>query len=148
MSSPAAVWRPVVTEILRNASGPASQVGCADTRPEHAASARCGARIFHHASGARAIRRSAGVRERRHARSVTGADRPARRGAAIRADNRGVGPEVVTAPQILGIVTAVERRGVTVDLSTLRQRALAIFTAARSFGAAAWWYALRAWPRA
>jgi hypothetical protein len=55
---------------------------------------------------------------------------------------------VVTAPQILGIVMAVERRGVTVDLSTLRQRALATFTAARSFGAAAWWYALRAWPRA
>ncbi|HEY7541950.1 MAG TPA: S24/S26 family peptidase [Methylomirabilota bacterium] len=68
------------------------------------------------------------------------------RGAALltRADHRGGGPEVVSGPQIVGIVAAFERRGVTVDLFTLRQRALAIFMAARSFGAATWWYVLQA----
>jgi hypothetical protein len=147
MSSPAAVWRPVVTEILRERLGAGEPVWL----PIRGRSMRpllgAGARIFvtppvrarfgdllaYESEGTLVCHRVIG-----------------RRGAALltRADNRGVGPEVVAAPQILGIVTAFERRGVTVDLSTLRQRALAIFTAARSFGAAAWWYALRAWPRA
>ena len=130
MSSPAAVWRPVVTEILRERLGAGESVWL----PIRGRSMRpllgAGARIFvtpplrarfgdllaYESEGTLVCHRVIG-----------------RRGAALltRADNRGVGPEVVTAPQILGIVTAFERRGVTVDLSTLRHRALAIFTAAR-----------------
>src|SRR5258705_11342492 len=53
----------------------------ADTRPEHASSARCGRADLRHASGARAIRRSARVRERGHPR-VSPRDRPAWRRAA------------------------------------------------------------------
>jgi hypothetical protein len=74
-----------------------------------------------------------------------------RRGAALltRADHRGAGPEVVTAPQIVGVVAAFERGGVTVDLLTLRRRALAIIAAARSFAAAVCLAVQRrAWPRA
>jgi hypothetical protein len=73
-----------------------------------------------------------------------------RRGAAVltRADHRAAGPEVVTRPQILGVVSAVERRGVIVDLSAPRQRARAALAVARSFVAAAYTAARRrAWPR-
>jgi hypothetical protein len=68
-----------------------------------------------------------------------------RRGTALlaRADRRGAGPETVTASQVVGVVAALERGGVTVDLSTPRQRALAIVAAARSFAGAASLYARR-----
>jgi hypothetical protein len=55
----------------------------------------------------------------------------------------------VTPAQIVGVVAAFERHGVTVDLSTLRQRALALVAAARSLAVAAGRAARRrAWPRA
>jgi len=148
MSSPAAVWRPAVTEILRERLGAGEPVWL----PVHGRSMRpllgAGARIFvtpparvrfgdllaYESEGALICHRVIG-----------------RRGAALltRADNRGAGPEVVAPSQIVGIVAAFERRGVTVDLSTVRHRALAIFAAARSFAAAAGLAARRrAWPRA
>jgi hypothetical protein len=73
-----------------------------------------------------------------------------RRGGALlaRADHRGAGPDVVARTQVLGVVSALERRGVTVDLATPRQRALATLAAARSFAAATWSAVRRrAWPR-
>lgn len=148
MSSSAAVWRPVVTEILRERLG----AGESFWLPIRGRSMRpllgSGARIFvtpagrvrfgdllaYESEGALVCHRVIG-----------------RRGAALltRADHRGVGPELVTLPQVVGIVTAFERRGVTVDLRTGRQRTLATLMAARSFAAAAWLYARRqAWPRA
>jgi hypothetical protein len=142
MSSPAAVWRPVVTEILRERLGAGESVWLpirgGSMRPLLGVGARIlvtppgrarfGALLAYESEGTLVCHRVIG-----------------RRGAALltRADHRGVGPEVVTEAQIVGIVAAFERRGVIVDLSTLRQRALAIFMAARSFGAAAWWYALQ-----
>ena len=148
MSSPAAVWRPVVTEILRERLGAGESMWL----PIRGRSMRpllgSGARIFvtpparvrfgdllaYECEGALVCHRVIG-----------------RRGAALltRADHRGAGPEVVTAPQIVGVVAAFERGGVTVDLLTRRRRALAIIAAARSFAAAAGLAVRRrAWPRA
>jgi hypothetical protein len=148
MSSSAVVWRPLVTEILRERLGSGDSVWLPvrgrSMRPLLGAGARIlvtpparvrfGDLLAYESDGALICHRVIG-----------------RRGAALltRADNRGAGPEVVTEPQIVGIVTAFERRGVTVELSTLCQRALATFAAARSFGAAAGRAVLRrAWPRA
>jgi hypothetical protein len=143
MSSPAAVWRPVVTEILRERVGAGESVwlptrGCS-MRPQLGAGARIfvtlparvrfGDLLAYESEGMLVCHRVIG-----------------RRGAGwlARADHRGAGPEVVTRAQIVGIVAAFEQRGVTVDLSTHRQRALATCVAARSFAAAAWRYALQA----
>jgi len=148
MASPAAVWRPVVTEILRDRLGAGESIWL----PIRGRSMRpllgSGARIFvmpparvrfgdllaYECEGALVCHRVIG-----------------RRGAALltRADHRGAGAEVVTAPQIVGVVAAFERDGVTVDLSTLRRRAHAILAAARSFAAAAWLATRRrVWQRA
>jgi hypothetical protein len=55
---------------------------------------------------------------------------------------------VVAPGQVLGVVAAVERDGVTVDLSTFRQRARAMLAAMRSFAVAAWLAVRRlAWRR-
>ena len=72
------------------------------------------------------------------------------RGAAMltRADHRGAGPEIVTAAQIVGVVAAFERGGVTVGLLTFRRRTLATLAAVRSFAAAAWPAMRRRWQRA
>jgi len=149
MSSPAAVWRPAVTEILRERLGAGESVWL----PVRGRSMRpllgAGARIFVTPPGrfrfgdllAYETEGGALVCHR-----VIG-----RRGAALlaRADHQGAGPEVVRRSQIVGIVAAFERRGVAVDLSTLRQRALAMFAAARSLAAAAGLAARRpAWLRA
>jgi hypothetical protein len=148
MSSLATVWRPAVIEILRERLG----AGQAVWLPVRGGSMRSllgtGARIL--------IRPAARVRfgdllayECEGAlicHRVIG-----RRGGALltRADHRGAGPEEVTPAQIVGVVAALERRGGTVDLSTLRQRALAMVAAARSFAVAAGRAARRrAWPRA
>ena len=148
MSSPAAVWRPVVTEILRERLGAGESVWLpvrgGSMRPllgsgarifvTRAARARFGDLLAYESQGALVCHRVIG-----------------RRGPALltRADHRAAGPEVVTQPQIVGIVAAFERRGVIVDLSTLRERALATFAAARSFAAAACLAARRrAWPLA
>lgn len=143
MSSTAAVWRPVVTEILRERLGAGESVWL----PIRGRSMRpllgAGARIFVTPPG----RARFGDLLAYELEGTLVCHRViGRRGAALltRADNRGGGPEVVTGPQILGIVTACERGGATVDLSTFRQRALATLRAARSLGAAAWWYALQA----
>jgi Peptidase S24-like len=146
MASPAAVWRPVVTEILRERLDAGESVWL----PVRGRSMRpllgSGSRIFvtppaqvrfgdllaYEWGGALVCHRMIG-----------------RRGPALlaRADHQGAGPEVVAASQVVGVVTAFERDGVTVDLLTLRQRALATFAAARSFAAAACVAARRrAWP--
>ena len=148
MSSPAAVWRPVVTEVLRERVGAGESIWL----PIRGRSMRPllgqGARIF--------VTPPARVRfgdllayEREGAlvcHRVIG-----RRGAArlTRADHHGAGPEVVAAAQIVGVVAAFERDGVAVDLFTPRRRVLATLAAARSLAAAAC-LALRrrAWPRA
>jgi peptidase S24-like protein len=148
MSIPAAVWRPVVIEILRERLGAGESVWL----PVRGRSMRpllgAGARIFvtpaarvrfgdllaYESEGALVCHRVIG---RRSAAWLT------------RADHRGAGPEVVATTQIVGVVAAFERGGVSVELSTLRQRALATFGAARSFAAAACLAARRrAWPRA
>ena len=148
MASPAAVWRPVVTEILRERLGAGDSVWLPvrgrSMRPLLGSDARIfvtpparvrfGDLLAYECEGAIVCHRVIG-----------------RRGAALltRADHRGAGPEVVTEAQVVGIVAAFERGGVTVDLFTLRQRALATFAAVRSFGAAAWSAARRrAWPLA
>jgi len=143
MASLAAVWRPVVTEILRERLDAGESVWL----PVRGRSMRpllgSGSRIFvtpparvrfgdllaYECGGALVCHRVIG-----------------RRGAALltRADHRGAGPEVVRESQVVGIVAAFECGGATVDLFTLRQRALATFAAARSFAAAAWWCAQQA----
>jgi hypothetical protein len=143
MSSPAAVWRPLVTEILRERLGAGESIWL----PIRGRSMRpllgAGARIF----VAPPVRVRFGDLLADESEGALVCHRViGRRGAALltRADHRGAGPEVVTRPQIVGVVPAFERGGVTVDLVTARQRALATLTAARSFAAAAWWYALQA----
>jgi hypothetical protein len=144
MVSLAAVWRPVVTEILRERLdagepiwlpvrgrsmrpllGPGSRIFVIP-----AGRVRFGDLLAYECGGAIVCHRVIG-----------------RRGAALltRADHRGAGPEVVREPQIVGVVASFERDGVTVELSTLGQRARAILAAARSFAAAA---RQAAWRRA
>ena len=136
MASPAAVWRPVVTEILRGRLdagepvwlpvrgrsmrpllGPGSRIFVIP-----AGRVRFGDLLAYECGGAIVCHRAIG-----------------RRGAALltRADHRGAGPEVVRASQIIGVVAAFERDGVTVELFTLGQRVRAVLAAARSFAAAA-----------
>jgi len=148
MSSPAAVWRPAVTEIVRERLGAGEPVWLPvrgrSMRPLLGAGARIlvtppararfGDLLAYECEGALVCHRVIG-----------------RRGATLltRADHRGAGPEAVTPSQIVGVVAAFERRGATVDLSAPRQRALAILAASRSFLAAAGRAARRrAWPRA
>ena len=147
MASLAAVWRPVVTEILRERLDAGESIWLPirgrSMRPLLGRGARIlvtprsrprfGDLLAYECEGALVCHRVIG-----------------RRGAALltRADHRGVGPEIVTASQIVGIVAAFERGGVTVDLLTLRRRALAILAAARSFAAAAWPAVRRRWQRA
>ena len=148
MSSLATVWRPAVTEILRERLSAGDAVWLPvrgrSMRPllgagarilvTPAARVRFGDLLAYECEGALICHRVIG-----------------RRGGAwlTRADHRGAGPEEVTPAQIVGVVAAFERRGVTVDLSTLRQRALALVAAARSLAVAAGRAARRrAWPRA
>ena len=147
MASPAAVWRPVVTEILRERLDAGESIWLPirgrSMRPllgrgarilvTPRANARFGDLLAYECEGGLVCHRVIG-----------------RRGASLltRADHRGAGPEIVTAPQIVGVVAAFERGGVIVDLLTLRRRALATLTAARSFAAAAWPAVRRRWQRA
>ena len=117
MSSSAAIWRPIVTEILRERLGAGESIWLPirgrSMRPllrsgalilvAPAARVRFGDVLAYESEGTLVCHRVIG-----------------RRGAALltRADHRAVGPELVTLPQIVGIVTAFERRGVTVDLRT------------------------------
>ena len=69
------------------------------------------------------------------------------RGLALltRADHRGAEAERVLPAQVVGVVVALEREGVVVDLTTRTRRALALVAAARSIGAAGWARARRLW---
>jgi hypothetical protein len=73
-----------------------------------------------------------------------------RRGASLmtRADHRGAGPELVRSEQILGVVTALEQDGAVVALEQPVWRARAVARATRSLAAAAWATAYRrVWRR-
>lgn len=149
MSSPAAVWRPAVTEILRERLGAGDSVWL----PVRGRSMRplltAGARIF--VAPPDRVRFGDLLAYETDGGTLVCHRVIGWRGAALltRADHQGAGPEVVRRSQIVGVVAAFERHGVTVDLSTLRQRALAIFAAARSFAVAARLAARRgAWLRA
>jgi hypothetical protein len=142
-----AAWRPVVNDILRTRLGAGEHVWLpvrgssmlplltrgTRIRVAPAARVRFGDLLAYECEGSVVCHRVIG-----------------RRGGTLlaRADHRGAGPDVVTRSQVLGVVSALERRGVTVDLATPRQRALATLAAARSFAAAAWSAVRRrAWPR-
>jgi hypothetical protein len=143
-----AVWRPLVTEIVReriDAGEPTwLPVRGRSMRPlltsrsrilvAPAARARFGDLLAYECEGAIVCHRVIG-----------------RRGAHLmtRADHRGAGPEVVRPDQILGVVTAFELGGAGVDLTQPARRAQAVVKAGRSLGAAALAAARRrAWRRA
>jgi len=66
-----------------------------------------------------------------------------------RADHSGAEPELVRRDQILGVVTALEHDGAVTHLTRPAYRARAVVKAARSLGAATWATARRrAWRRA
>jgi len=137
MAVVAAVWRPLVTEILReriDAGEPTwLPVRGRSMRPlltsgsrilvMPAARVRFGDLLAYECEGTVVCHRVIG-----------------RRGAHLmtRADHRGSGPEHVQLAQILGVVTALERDGAVVDLTRPARRAQAVAKAARSLGAAAW----------
>jgi peptidase S24-like protein len=148
MASPAAVWRPVVTEILRERLDAGEPVWL----PVRGRSMRpllgAGSRIF--VTPARRVRFGDLLAYECGGAVVCHRVIGRRRAALLtRADHRGAGPEVVRESQIVGVVAAFERNGVTVELSTHGQRVRAILAAARSFAAAALQAARRrAWPLA
>jgi hypothetical protein len=138
MASPAAVvWRPIVTEILRERIGAGEPtwlpVRGRSMRPllshgtriliARAARIWFGDLLAYECEGAIVCHRVLGRR---------------RRVLLTRADHRGAGPERVTPAQIVGVVVALERAGVVVDLTTPARRALAVVAAARSLAAAGW----------
>src|SRR5262245_22948975 len=147
MASPVAVWRPVVTEILRERLDAGEAIWLPtrgrSMRPllgrgarilvTPRARARFGDLLAYECEGVLVCHRVIG-----------------RRGGTLltRADHGGAGPEIVTASQIVGVVAAIERGSVTVDLLPLRRRALAIVAAACSFAAAARLAVRRRWQRA
>src|SRR5262245_26290531 len=74
-----------------------------------------------------------------------------RRGALLmtRADHRGAGPEHVRPAQVLGVVTTLEREGAVIDLTGPARRAQATVKGALSLAGAALASARRrAWRRA
>lgn len=144
---PAAVWRPIVTDVLRERIGGGEPtwlpVSGRSMRPRlargtrilvaPAARVRPGDLLAYECEGAIVCHRVVG-----------------RRGDVLltRADHCGAGPELVTRAQIVGVVVALERGGFVVDLTTPARRALAMVAAARSLAAAAWAAARRrAWRR-
>ena len=145
MASPAAVWRPIVTEIIRERVG----AGEPTWLPVRGRSMRPllsrGTRIL--VARATRIRRGDLVAYEREGtivcHRVLG-----RRGLAFltRADHRGAEAERVMPAQIVGVVIALERAGgVVVDLTTRTRRALAVVAASRSIVAAGWARARRRW---
>ena len=145
MASPAAaVWRPVVTEIIRERVGAGEAtwlpVRGRSMRPllsrgtrilvARAARIRPGDLLAYECEGAIVCHRVVG-----------------RRGRTLltRADHRGVEAEQVMPAQIVGVAVALERAGVVVDLTTRAQRARAVVAAARSIAGAGWATARRRW---
>ena len=148
MASPAGtVWRPIVTEIVRERIG----AGEPTWLPVRGRSMRPllsrGTRILV-ASASRIRPGDLLAYEREGAivcHRVLG-----RRGHALltRADHLGAEAERVMPAQVVGIVVALERAGVVVDLTTRTRLALAVVAAARSIVAAGWARARRrCWSR-
>jgi hypothetical protein len=146
LSPAAAVWRPIVTEIVRERIG----AGEPTWLPVHgrsmwpllsrgtrilvadAARIRIGDLLAYECEGAIVCHRVLG-----------------RRGHAFltRADHRGAEAERVMPAQIVGIVVALERAGVVIDLTTRARRAFALVAAARSIAAAGLARSRRRWWR-
>ena len=147
MASPAAaVWRPIVTEIVRERIGAGeptwlpvrgrSMWPLLSRRPRilvvFPSRIRSGDLLAYECEGAIVCHRVLG-----------------RRGHALltRADHRAAEAERVLPAQIVGVVVAIERGGVVVDLTTAGRRALAVANAARSMAGAGWAAARRRWWR-
>ena len=143
----AGLWRPIVTEILRERIGGGEltwlPVRGRSMRPllshgtrilvARAARIRFGDLLAYECEGAIVCHRVLG-----------------RRGHVLltRADHRGAGREWVTRAQRVGVVVALERADVVVDLTTPARRALAVVAAVRSLVAAGWAAARRrVWRR-
>jgi len=148
MALVAALWRPLVTEILRE------QIDAGEPTwlPVHGRSMRpllaSGSRIL----VAPAVRVRFGDLLAYECEGTVVCHRViGRRGAELmtRADHRGAGPELVRPDQIVGVVTAIERGGAVIYLTRPVRRTQAMVNAARSLGAAAWATARRrVWRRA
>jgi len=142
----AAVWRPIFTEVVRErieAGEPAwLQVHGRSMRPllsrgtrilvVRAARIRTGDLLAYECEGTIVCHRMLGRR---------------RDALLTRADHRGAEAELVMPEQIVGVVVALERAGVVVDLMTRAQRALALVAGARSIAGAGWAAARRRWGR-
>lgn len=140
----ATVWRPIVTEIVRERIGAGEPtwlpVRGRSMRPllsrgtrilvARATRIRSGDLLAYECEGAIVCHRVLG-----------------RRGRALltRADHRGAEAERVMPAQIVGVVVALERAGVVIDLTTRARRALAVAAAARSIVAAGWARGRRRW---
>jgi len=148
MALVAALWRPLVTEILRE------QIDAGEPTwlPVHGRSMRpllaSGSRIL----VAPAARVRFGDLLAYECEGTVVCHRViGRRGAELmtRADHRGAGPELVRPDQIVGVVTAIERGGAVIDLTRPVRRTQAMVKAVRSLVAAAWATARRrVWRRA
>ena len=137
MALVSAIWRPLVTEILRERIGAGEPtwlpVRGRSMRPLLASGSRIlvapavrvrfGDLLAYECEGAVVCHRVIG-----------------RRGGNLmtRADHRGAGPELVRPDQIVGVVTALERGGTVTHLTRPARRIQAVATAVRSLGAAAW----------
>jgi len=145
MASPAAaVWRPIVTEVIRERIGAGEPawlpVRGRSMRPllsrgtrilvSRATRIRPGDLLAYECEGAIVCHR---VLVRRGRTLLT------------RADHRGAEAERVMPAQIVGVVVALERAGVVIDLTTRTRRALALVAAARSIVAAGWARGRRRW---
>ena len=140
-----AVWRPIVTEIVRERIGAGEPtwlpVRGRSMQPllawgtrilvAPAARVRIGDLLVYERDGAIVCHRVLG----RHRRTLL-----------TRADQGGAAAERVTGSQILGVVVALERTGVVVDLTARARRMRALAAAARSGAGAAsatmrrhWW---------
>jgi hypothetical protein len=147
MASPAqAVWRPIVTEIVRERIG----AGEPTWLPVHGRSMRpllsWGTRIL----VARAARIRVGdLLAYECAGAIVCHRLLGQRGHVLltRADHRGAEAEWVTPAQVVGVVVALERAGAVIDLRTRGRRALAFAAAARSIVAAGWARHRRWWQR-
>jgi Peptidase S24-like len=141
---PAAVWRPIVTEIVRERIGAGEAtwlpVRGRSMRPllsrgtrilvARATCIRIGDLLAYECDGTLVCHRV--LARRRHA-------------LLTRADHRGAEAELVTPEQIVGVVVALERAGIVVDLTTRARRTLALVVTARSLAGAAWASARRRW---
>ena len=145
-ASAAAVWRPIVTEILRERIGAGERawlpVRGRSMRPLLSRETRI--------LVARATRiRLCDLLAYECEGAVICHRVLVRRGCALlmRADHRGAEAERVLPAQFVGVVVALERAGVVVDLTTRARRALALVAAACSIAAAGWAVTRRRWWR-